>query len=236
MPTPPISCLWAWRARSFELIQQGRGGGRPTRTHISRISTSEGQLCRRRGPSHGRGTRELRPRYCTQRIKFAVGRHLSVFGVATCFIVWIVFMRRSFQEQQRLHEASASARNETPPQRPTQLKARFLASMSHELRTPLRAVIGYSEMLREGAEEDKRRGSDYRPEQSDWRSPALHCKLIDDLLDLSKAEIGKIVLKARDSRSASLVGGRLNYWSCGSVTRKSDARQSRARSRHGANG
>ncbi|HMF66458.1 MAG TPA: response regulator [Phyllobacterium sp.] len=75
----------------------------------------------------------------------------------------------------------------------SQEKSRLLASMSHELRTPLNAIIGYSEMLIEDA--------------SDWNKPGFVADLgkimgsgrhllalINDVLDLSKIEAGKMEL------------------------------------------
>jgi len=72
-------------------------------------------------------------------------------------------------------------------------KSQFLASMSHELRTPLNAIIGYSEMLEEEAAE---RGHDsYVPDLRKIRSAGRHLlALINDVLDLSKIEAGKMEL------------------------------------------
>ncbi len=72
-------------------------------------------------------------------------------------------------------------------------KSQFLASMSHELRTPLNAIIGYSEMLEEEAAE---RGHDsYVPDLQKIRSAGRHLlALINDVLDLSKIEAGKMEL------------------------------------------
>ena len=72
-------------------------------------------------------------------------------------------------------------------------KSRFLASMSHELRTPLNAIIGYSEMLEEEAAE--RGHPDYAPDLQKIRSAGRHLlALINDVLDLSKIEAGKMEL------------------------------------------
>src|SRR5512143_2209623 len=72
-------------------------------------------------------------------------------------------------------------------------KSDFLASMSHELRTPLNAIIGYSEMLTEEA--DDRNQKDLIPDLQKIRASGKHLlALINDILDLSKIEAGKIEL------------------------------------------
>jgi signal transduction histidine kinase len=75
-----------------------------------------------------------------------------------------------------------------------QAKSRFLATMSHELRTPLNAIIGFSElMLREvmGPIENRH----YRSYVADIHSSGAHLlQIINDILDLSKAEAGKLEL------------------------------------------
>ena len=74
-----------------------------------------------------------------------------------------------------------------------QAKSRFLANMSHELRTPLNAIIGYSEMLKEDAEENG--DTEYISDLGKIRSSGKHLlALINDVLDLSKIEAGKMEL------------------------------------------
>ncbi len=72
-------------------------------------------------------------------------------------------------------------------------KSRFLASTSHELRTPLNAIIGYSEMLQEQAEEEGHTG--YLADLGKIHSAGRHLlSVINDILDLSKIEAGKMEL------------------------------------------
>jgi signal transduction histidine kinase/CheY-like chemotaxis protein len=83
----------------------------------------------------------------------------------------------------------AAARDEAV--RASQTKSDFLASMSHELRTPLNAIIGYSEMLLEESDELLR--PELRPDLEKIRGAGKHLlTLINDILDLSKIEAGKM--------------------------------------------
>jgi signal transduction histidine kinase len=74
-----------------------------------------------------------------------------------------------------------------------QAKSRFLATMSHELRTPLNAIIGYTELLQDEAAEQG--VEDFKPDLEKILSSAKHLlALINDILDLSKIEAGKMQL------------------------------------------
>ena len=83
-------------------------------------------------------------------------------------------------------------------------KSRFVANMSHELRTPLNAVIGYSELLREQAEEEGRVGP--VPDLVKIAGAGRHLMaMIDNILDLSKIEAGKIDLSLAAFDAPALV-------------------------------
>jgi PAS domain S-box-containing protein len=70
-------------------------------------------------------------------------------------------------------------------------KSQFLANMSHELRTPLNAIIGYTEILIEDAEYEQR--LDAAKDAGKVRNSATHLLgLINEILDLSKIEAGKM--------------------------------------------
>jgi len=83
-------------------------------------------------------------------------------------------------------------------------KSDFLAKMSHELRTPLNAIIGYSEMLIEEAEDDGL--ETYSEDLAKIHSSGDHLlTLINDILDLSKIEAGKMDLHIEEFDFANLL-------------------------------
>ncbi len=86
----------------------------------------------------------------------------------------------------------------------SRMKSEFLANMSHELRTPLNAIIGFSEVLRDGLL------GELQPKQKEYISDIYTSgghllSLINDILDLSKVEAGKMSLELEACDSAGLV-------------------------------
>jgi signal transduction histidine kinase len=83
-------------------------------------------------------------------------------------------------------------------------KSGFLAMVSHELRTPLTTIIGYSEMLLEQAEAD--RLPQYTADLKQVHAAGQHLlTLINDILDLSKIEAGKLEVAKEAYAPASLI-------------------------------
>ncbi|MEM1418732.1 MAG: response regulator, partial [Myxococcota bacterium] len=86
----------------------------------------------------------------------------------------------------------------------TRVKSQFLANMSHELRTPMNAILGYSEMLVEECEDEG--DEDYIPDLRKIHRAGHHLlALINDILDLSKVEAGKMEIFIEDFSVLQLV-------------------------------
>jgi two-component system cell cycle sensor histidine kinase PleC len=108
--------------------------------------------------------------------------------------------------QQRLAElAEQYAQEKTRAEEANQAKSKFLANMSHELRTPLNAIIGFSEIMESGmfgplgAEK-------YHEYCSDIRGSGQYLlEVINDILDMSKIEAGRIRLDFEDLNLDSLL-------------------------------
>jgi signal transduction histidine kinase/CheY-like chemotaxis protein len=103
----------------------------------------------------------------------------------------LVLAMEDVTERRRAEEETAKAKEASETANKT--KSLFLANMSHELRTPLNAIVGYSEMLQEEAVDQNLDsfGSDLEKINGAGRHLLA---LINDILDLSKIEAGKMDL------------------------------------------
>jgi len=113
--------------------------------------------------------------------------------------VYGVFVKRSNEYKNRIDYMKTEELKflRTQAQNATKAKSEFLANMSHELRTPLNAILGYSEMLKDDAEDD---GLDaYSEDLTKINSSGEHLlTLVNDILDLSKIEAGKMDLHVEE--------------------------------------
>jgi PAS domain S-box-containing protein len=102
-----------------------------------------------------------------------------------CRISWIYDISDRKQAEAAVEEARQAA------EQANQTKSDFLANMSHELRTPLNAIIGYAEILKEDAEDAGQ--EDMLPDLTKIETAGKHLlRLINDILDLSKIEAGRM--------------------------------------------
>ncbi|MGV3619724.1 MAG: response regulator [Archangium sp.] len=116
------------------------------------------------------------------------------------------------QEELRAQQDELEKKNQEV-EKATQLKSAFLANMSHELPTPLNSVIGFSELLSEEAGDAL--SERHRRYLRDVRGAGKHLlSLINDILDISKIEAGRLDLRRETIPAAellnnaqSLVGG-----------------------------
>ena len=107
--------------------------------------------------------------------------------------VYSVFVKRSNEYKDRIDYVKTEELKilREQAQNASKAKSDFLANMSHELRTPLNAILGYSEMLMEEAEDDELES--YAADLAKIQSSGEHLlTLINDILDLSKIEAGKM--------------------------------------------
>jgi signal transduction histidine kinase/DNA-binding response OmpR family regulator len=124
-------------------------------------------------------------------------RYVNIYGRE------ITQERRAHEQILQLVAELESARDEA--MEATRAKSQFLASMSHELRTPLNAIIGYSEMLHEEAEDLGQEG--FLPDLQKIQGAGRHLlSLINDILDLSKIEAGRMDVLVEDFAVADLIG------------------------------
>ncbi|PTX93814.1 histidine kinase [Spartobacteria bacterium LR76] len=134
----------------------------------------------------------------------------QVYGLASAIILGVLIV--SFWLASRLSDAltqTEASRQEALQARDSaesanRTKSTFLANMSHELRTPMNAIIGYSEMLIEEAEDMELK--EFTPDLQKIRGAGKHLlALINDILDLSKIEAGKMTLFLEDFAVAGMV-------------------------------
>jgi PAS domain S-box-containing protein len=118
------------------------------------------------------------------------------------FVRDITAKKHAEYEVNRINADLARARDDALAA--SKAKSQFLANMSHELRTPLNAIIGYSEMLKEEALEQ---GNNMLATDLKKIFGAGHhlLGLINDILDLSKIEAGKISIFAEKMSVTTLV-------------------------------
>jgi signal transduction histidine kinase/DNA-binding response OmpR family regulator len=117
--------------------------------------------------------------------------------------VYSVIVTNEIRKRHRMEKALIRAKEEA--ERASKFKDRFLSTMSHELRTPLNAVMGFSDLL-----SDKRYGELTERQQryiGHINTGGRHLlKLINDILDLSKIEAGRLEILREDLSVENIFG------------------------------
>ncbi len=134
-------------------------------------------------------------------------RSLSVLGLAALLsfvtLAWVFVLRRRVRSQtaelRKTNEELAVAL--MAAKEATQLKSEFLANMSHEIRTPMNAILGLTAFALESTSQE---------EQQEYLRDVLNSaesllSLLNDILDLSKIEAGRMELAPAETSMAQLI-------------------------------
>jgi signal transduction histidine kinase len=186
--------LIAWNDRFISLLDLPPGVGHGTRMEdILRLQTRRGDFGAVDIEIEVRARLERLRRHDAQtmerttlsgRVLEIRRRHMPQGGYVTLY--------SDITERKRSERAMSDARNQA--EIANRSKSEFLANMSHELRTPLNAIIGFSDILR-GEKFGPIGNSKYLEYMHDIHASGVHLlDLINDVLDMSKIEAGKLEL------------------------------------------
>jgi len=129
----------------------------------------------------------------------AVSMSSGIIGIVVALM--IIYRNQQISLERERYLANIEETNEQlqqsrdTAQRANASKSLFLANMSHELRTPLNAIIGYAELIKEELVENAVEGNSRKDCDNILNASNHLLNLINDVLDLSKIEAGKMNLK-----------------------------------------
>ena len=124
------------------------------------------------------------------------GRALMVLAFTIVFTAMLIssarILRQTDEERKDLLESERAARTEA--EKASRMKDEFLATLSHELRTPLNAILGWAQILKRGklSEAEHQKGI-----ETIERNARIQAQFIEEMLDMSRAIAGKLVLNVR---------------------------------------
>jgi signal transduction histidine kinase/DNA-binding response OmpR family regulator len=132
------------------------------------------------------------------------------------FLLLLIIIFNDIARSNRQKKALREARDQT--ERLARTRQEFLSNVSHEIRTPLHAIMGFAEQLK---------GSRLGAIQEEHLEKILHSSghlmlLINDILDLSKIESGKLVLDKRSFSPAEEIDGIVNLMQPEAIRKRLD--------------
>ena len=117
--------------------------------------------------------------------------------ICTCFFhIFVIQDEQAAKHTAELEQALARARAAEKS------RSMFFSIVSHDIRTPLNAILGYSELLQDGIPDQAKRNEALKSIRD---SGTMLLQLVNDVLDLSRMESGKITLSPRPVRLEQLV-------------------------------
>lgn len=132
---------------------------------------------------------------------------IAVNALGLVLVVWLAVVVRRFSKREVEMEALARAHRElelskADAEKASHAKSEFLSRMSHELRTPMNAVLGFGQLLQmDDLSDEQRENVDY------IMSSGRHLlRLIDEVLDISRIEAGKLDLSLEPFCPTAVVG------------------------------
>ncbi|MDO5570030.1 MAG: HAMP domain-containing sensor histidine kinase [Bacteroidales bacterium] len=129
-----------------------------------------------------------------------INRYKSIVGIFTVTLIfiltilgaliYILYRNHRLRKALSIREVELTIEKEKAEES-DKLKSAFLANMSHEIRTPLNAIVGFSSILCEGSYDEE---SETEFKNIIVKNSELLLSLINDILDISRMETGKISL------------------------------------------
>jgi signal transduction histidine kinase/ActR/RegA family two-component response regulator len=137
--------------------------------------------------------------YCRQSYEF------SMCGVIQQHDIMVVVIGHDVTERAEQAKLLANARQQAESANET--KSEFLANMSHEIRTPLTSILGFADVLKENADNSKTTPVQVKAIHTIRQAGEHLLTLINDILDLSKIEAGKVEVEQVDTLLPKVLQG-----------------------------